>query len=56
MAAATRAYSPALSPISLGGNAIGMQLLSSAITDLIFREQANGIDQILAVPFRCVSH
>jgi len=42
----------ALSPISLGGKANGVQLLSQPTTDLIFQEQSNGIDQVLGVPLR----
>jgi CubicO group peptidase (beta-lactamase class C family) len=42
----------ALSPISLGGRATGVRLLSPATIDLIFQEQSNGIDQVLAVPLR----
>ena len=41
-----------LSPISLGGTANGAQLLSPATIDLIFEEQANGIDLVLAMPAR----
>jgi CubicO group peptidase (beta-lactamase class C family) len=39
-----------LSPISLDGK--GVQLLSPDTIDLIFQEQADGIDQVLAVPLR----
>jgi CubicO group peptidase (beta-lactamase class C family) len=42
----------ALSPISLGGKANGVQLLNPSTIDLIFQEQSNGIDQVLAVPLR----
>ena len=42
----------ALSPISLGGGVTGVQLLSPATIDLIFQEQSNGVDQVLAVPLR----
>jgi CubicO group peptidase (beta-lactamase class C family) len=42
----------ALSPISLGGKANGVQLLSPSTIDLIFQEQSNGMDLILAVPLR----
>ena len=42
----------ALSPISLGGKANGVQLLRPETIDLIFSEQSNGIDEILAVPLR----
>jgi len=42
----------ALSPISLGSNANGGPLLSPRTVDLIFDEQANGIDLVLAMPAR----
>lgn len=42
----------ALSPISLGGSANGVRLLSPDTIDLIFKEQANGIDLVLAMPVR----
>ncbi|MGO9509632.1 MAG: serine hydrolase domain-containing protein [Mycobacterium sp.] len=42
----------ALSPISLGSSANGGQLLSPRTVDLIFDEQANGIDLVLAMPTR----
>jgi hypothetical protein len=45
-----RSLARALSPISLDGK--GVQLLSPDTIDLIFQEQANGIDQVLAVPLR----
>jgi hypothetical protein len=48
------AHSRALSPISLGGNANGMQLLGPDTIDLIFQEQADGIDLVLAMPLRWV--
>ena len=47
-----RSLARALSPISLGGKANGVQLLSPATIDLIFQEQANGIDRVLGVPLR----
>jgi CubicO group peptidase (beta-lactamase class C family) len=47
-----RSLARALSPISLGGAANGVQLLSPATIELIFDEQANGIDQVLAIPLR----
>ena len=47
-----RSLARALSPISLGGKANGVQLLSSNTIDLIFDEQANGIDLVLAMPSR----
>lgn len=42
----------ALSPISLGGTVNGVRLLSPATIDLIFQEQANGTDLVLAMPSR----
>ncbi len=42
----------AMSPISLGGKANGVQLLNPATIDLIFQEQSNGNDLVLAVPLR----
>ncbi len=47
-----RSLARALSPISLGGKANGVQLVSPATIDLIFLEQANGIDLVLAIPLR----
>jgi CubicO group peptidase (beta-lactamase class C family) len=47
-----RALARALSPISLGGKANGVQLLSEDTIDLIFQEQSNGIDLVLMVPLR----
>jgi CubicO group peptidase (beta-lactamase class C family) len=47
-----RALARALSPISLGGKANGVQLLSPATIDLIFEEQSNGVDQVLFTPLR----
>ena len=41
-----------LSPISLGGKANGVRLLSPETIGLIFQEQANGIDLVLAMPAR----
>ncbi|CAM2780897.1 serine hydrolase [Mycobacterium intermedium] len=41
-----------LSAISLGGNVNGMQLLRPETVDLIFQEQANGIDLVLGMPTR----
>ncbi|HZN85028.1 MAG TPA: serine hydrolase domain-containing protein [Mycobacterium sp.] len=41
-----------LSPISLEGKANGVQLLGPATIDLIFQEQANGTDLVLAMPAR----
>jgi CubicO group peptidase (beta-lactamase class C family) len=42
----------ALSPISLGGTVNGVRLLGPATIDLIFHEQANGTDLVLAMPSR----
>ncbi len=42
----------ALSPIALGGRVNGRQLLSPETIDLIFQEQANGIDLVLFMPSR----
>jgi len=42
----------ALSPISLGGKVNGVRLLSPDTIDLIFQEQANGTDLVLAMPAR----
>jgi CubicO group peptidase (beta-lactamase class C family) len=47
-----RALARALSPISLGGKANGVQLLSPETIDLIFQEQSYGPDQVLLVPLR----
>jgi CubicO group peptidase (beta-lactamase class C family) len=42
----------ALSAISLSGRVNGLQLLRPETIDLIFREQANGIDLVLGMPAR----
>lgn len=47
-----RALARALSPISLGGKANGVQLLSPQTIELIFQEQSNGLDQVLFTPLR----
>ena len=47
-----RALARALSPISLGGTANGVQLLSPDTVDLIFEEQSNGMDLVLMIPLR----
>jgi CubicO group peptidase (beta-lactamase class C family) len=47
-----RSLARALSPISLGGTANGVQLLSPETIELIFEEQSNGIDQVLMIPLR----
>jgi CubicO group peptidase (beta-lactamase class C family) len=47
-----RSLARTLSPISLGGTANGVRLLRPETIDLIFQEQANGIDLVLAMPSR----
>lgn len=47
-----RALARALSPISLGGKANGVHVLSPQTIDLIFQEQSNGPDLVLMVPLR----
>jgi CubicO group peptidase (beta-lactamase class C family) len=47
-----RALASALSPISLGGKANGVQLLRPETIELIFQEQSNGYDQVLMIPLR----
>ena len=47
-----RALARALSPISLGGKANGVQLLSPETIDLIFQEQSDGPDLVLFIPLR----
>jgi len=47
-----RALARALSPISLGGGANGVELLSPETIELIFQEQSSGIDQVLLIPLR----
>jgi len=47
-----RALARALSPISLGGKANGVQVLSQDTVDLIFEEQSNGLDLVLMIPLR----
>ena len=42
----------ALRPISLGGTADGVRLLSSGTVEKIFVEQSNGVDQVLNVGLR----
>ncbi|WP_041783455.1 EstA family serine hydrolase [Mycolicibacterium chubuense] len=42
----------ALTPISLGGSAFGVDLLSPETVELIFTEQSNGVDQVLFEPLR----
>ena len=38
--------------MSLGGEAGGVRLLSPKTIDLVFDEQADGVDLVLGVPFR----
>jgi CubicO group peptidase (beta-lactamase class C family) len=47
-----RGLARALSPISLGGTAKGVQLLSPDTIDMIFEEQSNGPDMVLMIPLR----
>jgi CubicO group peptidase (beta-lactamase class C family) len=47
-----RSLARTLSPISLGGKANGVRLLSPDTIDLIFAEQSNGVDQVLCAPLR----
>jgi CubicO group peptidase (beta-lactamase class C family) len=47
-----RGLARALSPISLGGSANGVQLLSQDTIDLIFQEQSNDPDLVLMIPLR----
>jgi CubicO group peptidase (beta-lactamase class C family) len=47
-----RSLARALSPISLGGKANGVQLLSPDTIDLIFQEQAHGLDLVIFIPLR----
>jgi CubicO group peptidase (beta-lactamase class C family) len=47
-----RGMARALSVISRGGEVDGVRLLSPATIDMIFDEQANGVDLVLGVPLR----
>ena len=47
-----RSVARMLSAVSLGGSVDGVQYLSSETIDLIFEEQASGIDLVLGVPLR----
>jgi CubicO group peptidase (beta-lactamase class C family) len=47
-----RSLATILSAVSLGGNARGVQLLKPETVELIFDEQANGIDLVLPAPLR----
>ncbi|MDX6743987.1 serine hydrolase domain-containing protein [Actinocorallia sp. A-T 12471] len=50
--ASARGLARILSPIARGGTANGVALLSPATIDLIFQEQARGVDLVLGVPLR----
>jgi CubicO group peptidase (beta-lactamase class C family) len=47
-----RSLATILSAISLGGKARGVELLKPETIELIFEEQANGVDLVLSVPMR----
>src|SRR5262249_61075280 len=47
-----RSVARIMSVISLGGEVNGVRLLSQKTIDLIFDEQANGVDLVLGVPLR----
>ena len=47
-----RSVARMLSAVSLGGSVDGVQLLSPEIIDLIFEEQATGVDLVLGLPLR----
>ena len=47
-----RSVARILSVISRGGQVDGVRLLSPETIEMIFREQANGIDAVLGVPLR----
>jgi CubicO group peptidase (beta-lactamase class C family) len=47
-----RSLATILSAVSLGGKARGIQLLKPDTVELIFQEQANGIDLVLPAPLR----
>ncbi len=47
-----RSLAIAQSPVSHGGSAFGQQLLKPETIDVIFREQCNGTDRVLLMPFR----
>jgi len=47
-----RSVARIMSAISLGGEVDGVRLLGQGTIDLIFQEQANGIDLVLGVPLR----
>lgn len=47
-----RSLATILSAVSLGGKACGVQLLKPETVELIFEEQANGVDLVLPAPVR----
>jgi CubicO group peptidase (beta-lactamase class C family) len=47
-----RSMAIAQSPVSHGGSAFGKKLLNAETMDVIFREQCNGTDRVLLMPFR----
>ncbi|HTK67025.1 MAG TPA: serine hydrolase domain-containing protein, partial [Pseudonocardia sp.] len=47
-----RSLARMLSPIALGGTVDGVRLLGQDTIDLIFDEQANGVDVVLGIPLR----
>ena len=47
-----RSVAMAQTAVSHGGCAFGRRLLSAGATDVIFREQCNGVDTVLLGPFR----
>ena len=47
-----RSVARIMSAISLGGEVDGVRLLSQGTIDVIFQEQANGVDLVLGVPLR----
>jgi CubicO group peptidase (beta-lactamase class C family) len=47
-----RSVARIMSAISLGGEVDGVRLLSQGTIDLIFHEQANGVDLVLGIPLR----
>ena len=47
-----RSVAIAQSPVSHGGSIFGTRLFNTDTTDVIFREQCNGTDRVLLIPFR----
>jgi CubicO group peptidase (beta-lactamase class C family) len=47
-----RSMAIAQSPVSHGGSVFGQKLLNPETMDVIFREQCNGTDRVLLMPFR----